>query len=121
MDRCPFPRIHTSNTSGCSTKPGSSTRWPRLPSRYESLSRTALEAWGLARPVLANAESDVLKGQCLRSNGGLCYRNAEEFVGMLQAFEQNRWLSGSLGKSGRQYFRDHYDWRVVERKYHDML
>ena len=92
-----------------------------VPSRYESLSRTALEAWALARPVLANAKSDVLKGQCLRSNGGLCYRNAEEFIAMLQAFEQNRWLSGSLGKSGRQYFRDHYDWRVIERKYHDML
>ena len=92
-----------------------------VPSRYESLSRTALEAWALARPVLANAKSDVLKGQCLRSNGGLCYQNAEEFIAMLQAFEQNRWLSGSLGKSGRQYFRDHYDWRVIERKYHDIL
>ena len=92
-----------------------------LPSRYESLSRTALEAWALARPVLANAQSDVLKGQCVRSNGGLCYRNGDEFVGMLQAIEQNRWLSGSLGKSGRQYFRDQYDWRVIERKYHDML
>jgi glycosyltransferase involved in cell wall biosynthesis len=92
-----------------------------VPSRYESLSRTALEAWALGKPVLANAASEVLLGQCVRSNGGLCYRNADEFVGMLQAIEQNRWLSSSLGKSGRQYFRDHYDWRVIERKYHEML
>jgi glycosyltransferase involved in cell wall biosynthesis len=92
-----------------------------IPSRYESLSRTALEAWALAKPVLANAKSDVLKGQCLRSNGGLCYQSADEFSGMLQAIEHNRWLSASLGKSGRQYFRDHYDWRIVERKYHDVL
>jgi len=92
-----------------------------IPSRYESLSRTALEAWALGKPVLANAKSDVLKGQCVRSNGGLCYQNADEFAGMLQAIEQNRWLSSSLGKSGRQYFRDHFDWRVVERKYHEML
>ena len=92
-----------------------------VPSRYESLSRTALEAWALGKPVLANAASEVLRGQCVRSNGGLCYRNADEFVGMLQAIEQNRWLSSSLGKSGHQYFRDHYDWRVVERKYHEML
>ena len=92
-----------------------------IPSRYESLSRTALETWALGKPVLANAESDVLRGQCVRSNGGLCYRNAAEFSAMLQALEQNRWLSGTLGKSGRQYFRDHYDWRVIERKYHELL
>jgi glycosyltransferase involved in cell wall biosynthesis len=92
-----------------------------VPSRYESLSRTALEAWALGKPILANAASDVLRGQCVRSNGGLCYENADEFVGMLQAIEQNRWLSSSLGKNGRQYFRDHYEWRVIERKYHEML
>ena len=92
-----------------------------LPSRFESLSRTALEAWALGKPVLANAKSEVLKGQCGRSNGGLVYQDAEEFAGMLQAIDQNRWLSASLGQNGRQYFRDHYDWRVVERKYHEML
>lgn len=92
-----------------------------IPSRYESLSRTALEAWALGRPVLANGKSDVLRGQCTRSNGGLCYQNADEFSGMLLAIEQNRWLSGSLGKNGRQYFRDQYDWRVIERKYRDLL
>jgi len=92
-----------------------------VPSAYESLSRTALEAWALGKPVLANGKSDVLRGQCLRGNGGLCYRNGEEFAAMLQAIEQNRWLSGSLGKNGRQYLRDHYDWRVVERKYHELL
>jgi len=92
-----------------------------LPSRFESLSRTALEAWALGKAVLANAKSDVLRGQCGRSNGGLVYQDREEFSGMLQALDQNRWLSASLGQSGRQYFRDHYDWRIVERKYHEML
>ena len=82
---------------------------------------TALEAWALGKPVLANAASAVLRGQCIRSNGGLCYQNADEFAGMLQAIEQNRWLSASLGKNGRQYVRDHYDWRVIERKYHELL
>jgi glycosyltransferase involved in cell wall biosynthesis len=92
-----------------------------VPSRYQSFSRTAVEAWSLGKPVLANGASKALRGQCVRSNGGLCYRGAEEFVGMLQAIEQNRWLNASLGKNGRQYVRDHLDWRVVGRKYHDML
>ena len=92
-----------------------------MPSYYESLSMVALEAWALGRPVLANGKCDVLKGQCLRSNAGLFYETLGEFIGTLEAIEQNRWLAGSLGRNGRQYFRDHYDWPVIERKYLEMF
>ena len=44
-----------------------------------------------------------------------------EFVETLRAIEHNHWLAGSLGKKGRQYYRDHYDWPVIERKYLDMF
>lgn len=92
-----------------------------VPSRYRSFSRTALEAWTLGKPVLANDASSGMRGLCARSNGGLSYRTADEFAAMLQALEQNRWLNASLGKHGRQFVRDNYDWHVVERKYHDLL
>ena len=92
-----------------------------MPSYYESLSMVALEAWALGRPVLANGRCDVLKGQCLRSNAGLFYETLGEFIGTLEAIEQNRWLAGSLGRNGRQYFRDNYDWPVIERKYLEMF
>jgi glycosyltransferase involved in cell wall biosynthesis len=92
-----------------------------MPSYYESLSMVALEAWALGRPVLANGRCDVLKGQCIRSNAGLYYENVAEFVGTLEALEQHKWLAGSLGRNGRQFFRDHYDWPVIERKYLDMF
>lgn len=92
-----------------------------MPSYYESLSMVALEAWALGRPVLANGLCDVLKGQCLRSNAGLYYENGSEFVEALRTIEQNRWLSGTLGRNGRQFFREHYDWPVIERKYLDMF
>jgi len=88
-----------------------------MPSYYESLSMVALEAWALGRPVLANGKCDVLKGQCLRSNAGLYYETYGEFVGTLEAIEQNRWLAGTLGRNGRQFFRDQYDWPVIEHKY----
>ncbi len=39
----------------------------------------------------------------------------------LHALEHNRWLSATLGRNGRQFFREHYDWPVVERKYLDMF
>ncbi len=92
-----------------------------MPSYFESLSMVALEAWALGRPVLANATCDVLKGQCIRSHAGLYYSGALEFLETLGAIEANPWLAGSLGKNGRQFYRDHYDWSVVERKYVDML
>ena len=92
-----------------------------MPSYFESLSMVALEAWALGRPVLANGKCDVLKGQSIRSNAGLYYGDCVEFVETLRAIEQNRWLSGSLGRNGRQFYRDNYDWPVIERKYLDML
>jgi glycosyltransferase involved in cell wall biosynthesis len=92
-----------------------------MPSYFESLSMVALEAWGLGRPVLVNGKCDVLKGQSIRSNAGLYYSDRVEFVETLRAIEQNRWLSGALGRNGRQFYRDHYDWPVIERKYLDML
>ena len=92
-----------------------------MPSYFESLSMVALEAWALGRPVLANGKCDVLKGQCIRSNAGLYYETYPEFLETLRAIENNRWLSTSLGRNGRQFFREHYDWPVIERKYLDMF
>jgi glycosyltransferase involved in cell wall biosynthesis len=92
-----------------------------MPSYFESLSMVALEAWALGRPVIANAKCDVLKGQCIRSNAGLYYDAYPEFFEVLHAIEHNRWLSGVLGRNGRRYFREHYDWSVIDRKYLDMF
>ncbi len=92
-----------------------------MPSYFESLSMVALEAWALGKPVLANARCDVLKGQSIRSNAGLFYDGRSEFVEALLAIEQNRWLANSLGRNGREFFREHYDWPVVVRKYLDVI
>jgi hypothetical protein len=92
-----------------------------MPSYYESLSMVALEAWALGRPVLANGRCDVLRGQCVRSNAGLYYESAGEFVEALRALELSRSLRHALGRNGRLYFGRHYAWPVVEGKYLDML
>jgi glycosyltransferase involved in cell wall biosynthesis len=92
-----------------------------MPSYFESLSMVALEAWALGKAVLVNGKCDVLKGQCLRSNAGLFYESYAEFAETLHAIEANRWLAAALGRNGRQFFRDSYDWSVIERKYLDMF
>ncbi|MGH9146311.1 MAG: glycosyltransferase family 4 protein, partial [Vicinamibacterales bacterium] len=92
-----------------------------MPSYYESLSMVALEAWALGRPVLANGHCEVLKGQCIRSNAGLFYETYEEFVEALRSIAENAWLAEALGTNGRVFYRRHYDWPVIERKYVTML
>jgi glycosyltransferase involved in cell wall biosynthesis len=92
-----------------------------MPSFFESLSMVALEAWALGKPVLANAKCDVLKGQCLRSNAGLFYETYEEFVEALYSLESNGPLNARLGRNGKDFFKRHYAWPVIEKKYLDMF
>ena len=70
---------------------------------------------------MANGKCDVLKGQCLRSNAGLCYESYAEFLAIVQSLEKNRWLGAALGANGRRFFREHYEWPVIERKYLDVF
>lgn len=88
-----------------------------MPSPYESLSMVALEAWALGRPVLVNGHCDVLRGQVVRSNGGLYYERYEEFAEAMFALEASGPIGAALGRQGREFFRRHYAWPVIERKY----
>lgn len=92
-----------------------------MPSQYESLSMVALEAWALGKPVLANGRCDVLRGQCIRSNGGLYYESFEEFAEALYTLDATGPIGAILGQNGQEFFRRHYTWPVVERKYTDMF
>ncbi|MEO5820148.1 MAG: glycosyltransferase family 4 protein [Vicinamibacteraceae bacterium] len=92
-----------------------------MPSRFESLSMVALEAWGLGRPVLANGRCDVLRGQTIRSRGGLYYDDFAEFAEALFTLTSNRPLHQAFGENGRRFYERHYAWPVIQRKYEDML
>jgi glycosyltransferase involved in cell wall biosynthesis len=92
-----------------------------MPSQFESLSMVALEAWALGKPVLANGRCDVLRGQCVRSNGGLYYESFEEFVEALYTLEATGPIGAILGRNGQAFFRRHYTWPVIEKKYLEMF
>jgi glycosyltransferase involved in cell wall biosynthesis len=88
-----------------------------MPSFFESLSMVTLEAWAMSKPVLANAQCEVLKGQCLRSNGGLFYENYEEFHEALKLLLFSSKLCQALGENGKKYFSQNYTWETIENKY----
>jgi glycosyltransferase involved in cell wall biosynthesis len=87
------------------------------PSEYESLSLTVLEAWSAGAPVLVNGCSEVLVGQCLRSQGGLYYTNYGEFSLCLDLLLSRPELRRKMGENGRQYVQANYTWDTVEEKY----
>ena len=51
----------------------------------------------------------------------MCYETYAEFAAVLRSLEQSRRFGRTLGANGRRFFRDHYDWPVIERKYLHMF
>jgi len=88
-----------------------------LPSRYESLSMVVLEAWLVGKPVLVNGACEVMREQCLKSEGGLYYESYEEFSTGLHLLLSNPSLRHALGQNGQQFTREKYSWDAIERKY----
>jgi glycosyltransferase involved in cell wall biosynthesis len=88
-----------------------------VPSPHESLSIVALEAWARGRPVLANGRSEVLEGQCRRSDGGLFYRDAESFGRALDSLFDDPAGAAALGSRGREFVARTYSWETIEGIY----
>ncbi len=88
-----------------------------MPSQYESLSMVALEAWAVGKPVLANGRTEVLRGQCRRSNAGLWYSTYDEFRETFLCLSRDVELRERLGANGAKFFRANYSWEVIEAKY----
>jgi len=92
-----------------------------MPSRHESLSMVVLEAWMMRRPVLANGDCEVLRGQLLRGDGGLYYRRYEEFAAALDLLMGRSDLADRLGQQGHEYFQENYAWERIMEKYERLL
>jgi glycosyltransferase involved in cell wall biosynthesis len=88
-----------------------------MPSPFESLSIVLFEAWFCSIPVLVNGNCDVLKGQCIRSNGGLWYTNYDEFKESLVTLLKNQNIRKNLGENGKRFVNENYRWENVEGKY----
>ncbi|MBN1354941.1 glycosyltransferase family 4 protein [bacterium] len=88
-----------------------------IPSRYESLSMVVLEAWRARKPVICNGDCEVLRGQCLRSGGGLYYRNSDEFREAVDLMLHRADLREKMGDSGHRYFAANYRWDIIMEKY----
>lgn len=92
-----------------------------LPSKFESLSISVLEAMSLSVPVIVNGVCQVLKGHCTKSNGGLYYMNYFEFEGIIDyIFSHNtEYLQMRLNAS--KYITDNYEWDAIMKKFENLI
>ncbi|XDD42601.1 glycosyltransferase family 4 protein [Leptospira sp. WS60.C2] len=91
------------------------------PSAYESFSISIMEAWLQEKPVLVNGRSSVMKGHCLRSQGGLYYSDKISFQRMLDYLLENPTIAYQLGKNGRKYVISNFSRDVVRKKLNQMV
>ena len=85
------------------------------PSRNESLSLAALEAWAHGKPVIVSAESPVLRAHVEKSGGGYVYGNYEDFRVIVHNIDHTR------GAAGRSYVEQNYSWTAVLKKYDEVF
>jgi glycosyltransferase involved in cell wall biosynthesis len=83
------------------------------PSRYESLSLTALEAWAQGTPVLAEARGTVLAGHLERGHGGRAFDGYDAFATALNDLWRDPQYWQALGQQGQAYFRGRYGNRAA--------
>jgi glycosyltransferase involved in cell wall biosynthesis len=92
------------------------SRFMVVPSPYESLCFAAIESWLLGKPILANGNCSVLRGQCTRSNGGLWYANYAEFRQGMDCLLGNSSLAETMGRQGHTFAAQNYTWKEVDKK-----
>jgi glycosyltransferase involved in cell wall biosynthesis len=83
------------------------------PSINESFSLTIMESWMNGRPVLVNGDCAVTQGHVRRCDGGLEFRDYDEFVGAVEWLQNHPDLANRMGRNGREYVQRNYTWQAV--------
>jgi glycosyltransferase involved in cell wall biosynthesis len=86
------------------------------PSIHESFSLVIMESWLCERPVIVHNKCDVTKNFAHESNAGLYFDNYFEFEGCVDYILDNPDIAQAMGKLGRKYVLETFDWDVITNK-----
>ncbi|SFP37482.1 Glycosyltransferase involved in cell wall bisynthesis [Butyrivibrio proteoclasticus] len=86
------------------------------PSIHESFSLVIMESWLCERPVIVHNRCDVTKNFVKESNAGLYFDNYFEFEGCVDYILNNPEVADKMGKLGRKYVLETFDWDVITKK-----
>ncbi len=90
-------------------------------SYFESFSIVLCEAWVQRRPALVQGASTVLRGQAMRSSGAIPYEGYAEFEQAVMMLLEDSDLADELGRNGRKYVEDTYEWSRVLKGFEESL
>lgn len=91
------------------------------PSVNESFSIVMMESWLCGVPVLVHADCAVARNHVIRSNGGLYFRDYDEFEAVLDLMLADESLRRRLGENGLRYVRTEYNWPAVLQRFESAL
>ena len=83
------------------------------PSRYEAFSRTIMESWLAETPVIGVGQGGVVRYHIERSRAGIVYDDGFEFEEALVFLANHPEPAAALGRAGRSYVLDNYQWKDV--------
>ncbi len=92
-----------------------------LPSQFESLSISVLEAMTLSIPVIVNGKCEVLKGHVEKSGGGMFYQNSKACQSVLETILGDQVKRDEMGRLAKKYVDAYYSWPVVMGRIREML
>ena len=88
-----------------------------VPERLAGFADSAAEPFAQGTPLLVNAAATRLVQAMNASNGGLYYRNYEEFEAILDLALRDPALIARLGASGRRYLEARNSWDALMKDY----
>jgi glycosyltransferase involved in cell wall biosynthesis len=91
------------------------------PSVNESFSIVIMESWLCKTPVLVNENCSVTKNHCIKSNGGLYFKDYTDFEGCINYYMDHPEMSDRMAKNGMNYVKDNYNWETIIKKYKRFL
>jgi glycosyltransferase involved in cell wall biosynthesis len=66
-------------------------------------------------------ESEVLRGQAIRSGGAIPYEGFAEFEGSVNYLLLHPDVAQQMGAAGYEYVKNNYDWEVVLGRFEETL
>lgn len=91
------------------------------PSVNESFSLVIMESWLAQTPVIVNGQCAVTVEHCRRSQGGLYFGSYAEFAAVIDYVLAHPTVARRLGRNGRDYVLDHFQWPHVIAQLRDLL
>ena len=91
------------------------------PSTNESLSIVLMESWLAGRPAIVHAGCEVTRDHCVRSNGGLFFRDYFEFEEIVDFLVGNEAAASKMGLNGRAYVHLFFSWPRVLNNFRSAL